>query len=96
MACSSCQVVLQVEDGHDLCASCLGVDHLKEALVNPCMNCAILPHSVRETRLREVENLLEGQGEHLPPSGVVSGGRERKLSEEGREERIGLTVLHRL
>ena len=89
MACSSCNVDLQVEDGHDVCPSCIGVAHLKEALINPCMNCAILPLSVREKRLRDVENLLAGEGhsERLPPSGVVSGGKEKKRKRAFRDER---------
>ena len=40
------------------------------------MNCSILALSVREARLREVENLLYGGD--LPPSGVPSGGKEKR------------------
>ena len=76
MACSSCKVHLQVEDGHDLCPACLGIGHLREALTDPCMNCSTLPLSVREARLLEVENLMF-RGD-LPPSGVPSGGKEKR------------------
>lgn len=27
------------EDGHDQCPSCLGVEHLREALEDPCIHC---------------------------------------------------------
>ena len=89
MVCWSCQVDLQAEDGHDMCPSCLGVGHLKEALINPCINCAILPLSVRERRLRDVESLLAGEGhsERLPPSGIVAGGKEKKRKRVSRDVR---------
>ena len=86
MACSTCKGHLQVEDGHDLCPTCLGIGHLREALTDQaCMNCRILPLSVREARLREVENLLY-RGD-LPPSGVPSGGKEKRKRESHSKRR---------
>ncbi|MEQ2285431.1 hypothetical protein AMECASPLE_031702, partial [Ameca splendens] len=87
VACASCGVPLQVEDGHDLCPKCLGVGHLREALTDPCMNCSILP-SVRENRLRQVENLIFAA--ELPPSGMpqpCSGRRGDTPAEERRSPR---------
>ncbi len=52
-------VSLQPEDGHDMCPLCLGLEHLREGLSeDPCMNCSIMPWSVRAARLVEVEDLL--------------------------------------
>ncbi|KAK9542066.1 hypothetical protein VZT92_002064 [Zoarces viviparus] len=49
---------LQPDDGHDLCPSCLGLEHLREGLSeNPCMNCGIMPQAVRAARLAEAEHL---------------------------------------
>ncbi|MEQ2170004.1 hypothetical protein GOODEAATRI_030744, partial [Goodea atripinnis] len=88
VACASCGVPLQVEDGHDLCPKCLGVGHLREALTDPCMNCSILPLPVRENRLRQVENLLFVA--ELPPSGMpqpCSGRQGDAPAEECRSPR---------
>ncbi|XP_075325338.1 uncharacterized protein LOC142383616 [Odontesthes bonariensis] len=58
-SCSACMAPLQLEDGHDLCPSCLGLGHLRQGLSDEsCMNCGILPHAVRAARLAEVERLL--------------------------------------
>lgn len=62
---------LQLEDGHDLCPSCLGFEHLKEGLSDdPCMNCGIMPWAVRAARLAEVEQLLGSTSSigHLTPA----------------------------
>ncbi|MEQ2160417.1 hypothetical protein GOODEAATRI_033479, partial [Goodea atripinnis] len=88
LACASCGVPLQVEDGHNLCPKCLGVGHLREALTDPCMNCTILPLPVRENRLRQVENLPFAA--ELPPSGMpqpCSGRRGDTPAEECRSPR---------
>ncbi len=58
-SCSACKASLQPEDGHDMCPSCLGLEHLREGLSkDPSMNCSIMPRSVRAARLVEVEDLL--------------------------------------
>ncbi|XP_061590737.1 uncharacterized protein LOC133456285 [Cololabis saira] len=95
MACTSCGTLLLVEDGHELCPQCLGVGHLREALSDPCINCSILPLSVREDRLRQVEGLLFRSD--LPPSGPahVSAGSRKKHRDKRRagphDERSGPT-----
>lgn len=68
--CASCQAPLQPEDGHDLCPTCLGPEHLREALSdNPCMNCSYMPWAMRAARLAEFEP-PEGEGD-LPSSGQL-------------------------
>ncbi|MEQ2169471.1 hypothetical protein GOODEAATRI_025558 [Goodea atripinnis] len=43
--CMVCGAALQADDGHDLCPTCLGRNHLVEALSeNSCMNCSFMPH----------------------------------------------------
>lgn len=80
-SCVGCGAALQAGDGHDLCPSCLGLDHLREALSeNPCMNCSYMPRAVRTARLAQ---LSEGD---LPPSGQVA------LAPRGRPKRRGTST----
>ncbi|XP_074544637.1 uncharacterized protein LOC141804210 [Halichoeres trimaculatus] len=66
--CTSCGLSLPPEDGHDLCPTCLGPEHLREALSgDPCMDCSYLPRAVRAARLAGVEGPAADAG--LPPSG---------------------------
>ena len=64
--CASCQAPLQADDGHDWCPSCLGFEHLTDALeTNHCMNCSYMPHALKLARLAQ----LEPQGDGDLPSG---------------------------
>ena len=57
-ACGSCMASLEPEDGHDRCVSCLGVDHLREAITDEaCINCSIMPRSIRLARLAQLDPL---------------------------------------
>lgn len=58
--CSSCQQRMELEDAHDQCPSCLGIDHLKEALEDPCMHCSVMPLEVRRVRLAAFKKIKEG------------------------------------
>ena len=83
-SCSACMAPLQIEDGHDLCPSCLGLGHLKEGLSDdPCMNCTFMPRAVRVARLAEVEQRLGlvSFPEPLPP------GQRRNPARDGRSKR---------
>ncbi|MEQ2304290.1 hypothetical protein AMECASPLE_025489 [Ameca splendens] len=74
--CMDCGAVLQAEDGHDLCPTCLGCDHLVEALSeNPCMNCSFMPRALRVARLAQ---LCPQDDAELPPSGQVAPLRRSK------------------
>ncbi|MEQ2175177.1 hypothetical protein GOODEAATRI_015427, partial [Goodea atripinnis] len=43
------------DEGHDLCPTCLGRDHLVEVLSeNPCMNCSFMPRALRVARLAQL------------------------------------------
>ena len=60
--CSTCNVGLEPDDGHDNCHRCLGLAHLREALGdNACMNCSYMPMSVRVARLAELEDEPEAE-----------------------------------
>ncbi|CAB1330699.1 unnamed protein product [Coregonus sp. 'balchen'] len=85
--CSSCGAELQVEDGHDLCPTCLGVGHLHEALSDPCINCAIRPVKVREAQLARVEGLVFT--DNLPASGIVCQDPPR-TTKRGKAHKNGL------
>ena len=88
---------LQPEDGHDLCPSCLGLEHLKEALSDEaCMNCSLMPRAVRATRLAEVEQLLglAPSPGHLAPAQRLtpaqSGRSKRRAAETAGPRKKGL------
>lgn len=55
LACKLCPNHLLPDDGHDICPSCLGIQHLREALTDPCMHCSLLPMSERQLRLAELD-----------------------------------------
>ncbi|KAK7895504.1 hypothetical protein WMY93_020829 [Mugilogobius chulae] len=86
LSCKSCLAPLQPDDGHDLCPACLGVDHLREGLSgHPCMNCTIMPRSVRSARLAafvDPEGGLSGpQSDHHRWSSRLGGSaRDDALS----------------
>lgn len=57
LCCRLCLAPLQPQDGHELCPSCLGVDHLRDALTGTtCPNCMIMPQAVKMACLAEVED----------------------------------------
>lgn len=57
--CTQCPNTLEAYDGHTLCPSCLGPDHLQEALINPCMNCAIMSVAQRRDRLAGLDTMRD-------------------------------------
>ncbi|MEQ2259905.1 hypothetical protein XENORESO_005106 [Xenotaenia resolanae] len=74
--CMDFGAVLQADDGHDLCPTCMGRDHLVEALSeNPCMNCSVMPRVLRVARL---DQLCPQDDADLPPSGQVAPLRRSK------------------
>ena len=73
--CVQCDGVMDVLDAHDSCATCLGPEHLREALVNPCPACSMMPLEMRRLRVAELERDSE---DRLPPSGTCAGGGKRK------------------
>ena len=74
-SCSACRASLQSEDGHDMCPPCLGLEHLREGLLEDlCMNCSFMPRAVRVARLAEAEHLLGHvpEPEHGPSPAIAS------------------------
>ncbi|MEQ2304761.1 hypothetical protein AMECASPLE_030733 [Ameca splendens] len=56
LCCASCLATLQLEDGYDLCPSCLRVDHLREALSeDACLNCTVMPCAEKLAQLAKLE-----------------------------------------
>lgn len=59
LTCTVCRATLQQDDGHGCCPSCLGLDHLKQALTeNACMICCTMSWEQRVSWLSAVEGLL--------------------------------------
>ncbi len=42
-------------DAHIYCPGCLGIDHLKEALIDPCPECSLMSLEIRQQRLAKFE-----------------------------------------
>lgn len=75
----ACGATLQADDGHDLCPTCLGPDHLREALSDsPCMNCSYMPRAERAARLARVSPQC---GPDLPPTAEMVPRRSRRRGE---------------
>ena len=70
MICIDCRAPLEPDDGHELCPSCLGLDHLRQGLTElACENCSCLSVAYRRERLARVEGgkLPSVQGGTVPP-----------------------------
>ncbi|CAL8339509.1 unnamed protein product [Boreogadus saida] len=80
--CVACAALLELEDGHDSCPPCLGLEHLRESLTDSaCMNCSLLPWVLRVARLAELENRATANNPSalmsLPPNQPGRLGRQR-------------------
>lgn len=76
--CVQCHAAMNVLDGHNCCPSCLGINHLREALTNPCPACSMMPLEMRRLRLA---GLTADSDATLPPSGVTADDKKRKAAE---------------
>lgn len=50
---NTCNAPLEIEDDPLKCLSCLGVDHLRAALTESCMHCAVLLLAICKHRLTD-------------------------------------------
>lgn len=79
--CTQYLTPMDLEDSHDLCPYCLGLDHLHEALTDgACMNCSTMPQSLQVARLEQLDHLAGLVSSPLAAGEVVAGGaRKRSL-----------------
>ncbi len=49
--CSTCSGPMDLRDAHIHCPDSLGIDHLKEALTDPCPDCSLMSLEIRQQRL---------------------------------------------
>ena len=99
--CVACAAPLELEDGHDNCPPCLGLEHLREGLTDSaCMNCRPLPWALRLDRLAGVEqraiaddpSILTGPPQNLPGrSRLRHGGAAAKGAPLRKKARGGLS-----
>ncbi len=61
-SCTLCDSPMELDEGHDHCISCLGTEHLKQALSDPCPSCSCLPLAIRESRLTPIDTTLSERG----------------------------------
>lgn len=84
LGCRACLALLQPEDGHDLCPSCLGIGHLREGLTDEaCTNCSVMPMSVRAARLAALEQPMAWSTSVQPPPLSAGQGTRRKRRAAG-------------
>ncbi|KAI7805569.1 putative disrupted in schizophrenia 1 protein-like [Triplophysa rosa] len=55
LTCKLCPNNLLPDKGHEFCPSCLGIQHLKDALTDPCVHYSLLPLWERRLRLAELD-----------------------------------------
>ncbi|MEQ2311373.1 hypothetical protein AMECASPLE_019200 [Ameca splendens] len=100
LCCAPCSSPLQPEDGHDMCPTCLGVDHLREALSDhACSNCSVLPRAVRLAQVEQPADWgVSVQQDPLPPGQAAASmkqsarGRAFGIWEESQAARAPGTV----
>lgn len=74
---------VSLEDGHDNCPSCIGVEHLNWALTeDACSNSAYIPLAMRTTRLVRFD-AVRGVISVLPASGTSVCGPSLSLNHCG-------------
>ncbi|KAF4109096.1 hypothetical protein G5714_010169 [Onychostoma macrolepis] len=80
--CSSCQVQMGLDDGHDQCPSCLGVEHLRDALEDPCIHCNMIPLAVRRARLAGSSSNTGGMKRKAAASASATVPKQKKCKKE--------------
>ncbi len=80
--CSSCQQQMGLDDGHDQCPSYLGVEHLREALEDPCIHCNMIPLAVRRACLIGSSSNMGGRKRKTSASASVPLPKQKKGKKE--------------
>lgn len=83
LQCSTCPNVMDIMDGHRQCPACLGMDHLSEALTDPCPECSIMPLAVRHARLAGLESASDSL---LLSSNITTADRKRKQTSQSEKK----------
>lgn len=91
---STCSGPVDLMDAHIQCPACLGIEHLREALVDPCPECNLMYFEVRQQRLA----IFEPQVQNLPAPAraKVHTGSKRsasKTEELPRKKRTNSTTV---
>ncbi len=79
-SCSMCSGPMDLMDAHIHCLSCLGIDHLKEALMDPCPECSLMSLEIRQQRLAKFE---PGSEDCLTPAKTRTGNKCSASKTEG-------------
>lgn len=59
---------MDLMDAHIQCSICLGIDHLTEALIDPCPECSLMSLEVRQHRPAKLDPELKNSA---PPAGTA-------------------------
>ncbi|CAL8387200.1 unnamed protein product [Boreogadus saida] len=82
--CGACVALLEPDDGHDRCPSCLGFEHLREGLTErACMNCGSMPLALRLARLAAVEHPAAADLPLMTPPPPAQPGRSWRRGRAG-------------
>ncbi|XDV35986.1 hypothetical protein PO909_005840 [Leuciscus waleckii] len=78
---------MDLMDAHTQCPTCLGIDHLREALVDPCPECGLMSLEMRRHRLAELDPEFRDSAPSVGAASHVSSKRvasQRVASGTGR------------
>lgn len=76
--CFLCSGPMDLMDGLIQCPTCLGINHLREALVDPCPECGLMSLEMRQHRLTEIYpefKISALSASHVGSKRVASGTR---------------------
>ncbi len=83
LECSMCPNTMDFMDGHRQCPACLGMDHLREVLTDPCPECSIMPLAVRHARLAGLESDSDSL---LLSSNITTADHKRKQTSQSEKK----------
>ncbi len=84
------------DDGHDQCPSCLGVEHLREALEDPCIHCNMILLAVRRARLAGSSSNTGGMKRKASASAPLPKQKKGKIELARRVDKLadGIGKIH--
>ncbi len=89
-SCSTCSGPMDLMDAHIHSPGCLAIDHLKEALTDPCPECSLMPLEIRQQRLAKFE---PGREDFLTPvkTRTHTGSKRSASKTEGPPKKKDIT-----
>ncbi len=80
---ATCPNAMDFMDGHRQCPACHVMDHLREALIDPCPECSIMPFAMHHARLAGLESASDSW---LLSSNITTTDRKRKQTSQSEKK----------